>query len=948
MSIRARYSDAARTCEPCRGSGRPQPFAAAPDPSAEFAPTDLLNDFGVLAERLRIELDEQRWLDAFLLAAGSGQVIDDYRRRGGATLRMSARFLAATCSPAIRAAGGATRMASAAIDRSRACLPRGRRLEGHRRALADLTAALAPLAMGADALVTSRALFDVERVRPAWARTLGGLPPGLRGQVLRLPACFRSFDQHPADVRTLARAFARRWPDRLCRVVVVGVRTSGSYLAPLCAAALGELGYSSVVMMTVRPDEPLLGGESASLREVARAGGMALLLDDPPVTGRSVAAVARRLRRAGLPPSAIVPLIARCEARPETLPALAAYPQVTLAGPDWRIVRALRAEAVECAVRGMLPVTTELTRLRPHASPAEAAGSLRGHLDAAYTADLFDHASGRVVSRELVAEGVGLGYFGRHAVAVGRALLGWVPMVYGFADGILVREATSPESTSDRVPPWADPTIAEHVAEYVLARHRALPSAVDGSVRVAGQCPAWEVAAGHLCAALGRPGMPLRIFLVDPILRRLLTVTEPMIIDGRMYPDRWRRTRYDLSGDRTGPLVKELFAEGAFNNRELFCYDPVFDVAGASVHTGCARFNARLREHYEARSGQPVPEERWLIYQIVHFLAASEADRISPEAARRGCATAIQRYFASLYLGDVTPNPAGPFCALDLDGVLEISPLGFSMTTRAGAMALRALLRHGYQPLVATGRNLEDVRDRCENYRLAGGVAEYGALLYQHHTDAVTELVSGREVADLARLRDTLTRIPGVRVDPGHRLTLRTYREIGGSRRGLAPSVTKAAMRAAGVAGRVQLVPGDAQTDFVAGGVDKAIGLRHLLGALGGPPDPPLAFAVGDGPADAGMLAVAEGGFAPGNAAAELRRRGVNRTRASYQAGLARAVGSLLGHPPGGCGTCRAPTLTPDARALVALLSVAEAGAGGMPGRLARLTVHAADARWLR
>src|SRR5205823_2952568 len=99
------------------------------------------------------------------------------------------------------------------------------------------------------------------------------------------------------------------------------------YLAPLCAAALGELGYERVATLSVRPGEPLLRGESGLLREVARNGGMALLLDDPPVTGRSIATVAGQLHRAGLPQSAIVPLLARCEARPAPLPGLAAvYP----------------------------------------------------------------------------------------------------------------------------------------------------------------------------------------------------------------------------------------------------------------------------------------------------------------------------------------------------------------------------------------------------------------------------------------------------------------------------------------------------------------------------------------------------------------------------------------------------------------------------------------------
>ena len=225
---------------------------------------------------------------------------------------------------------------------------------------------------------------------------------------------------------------------------------------------------------------------------------------------------------------------------------------------------------------------------------------------------------------------------------------------------------------------------ADHVAEYVLARRQALPTTVDRSVHVVGQCPAWEIAAGHLCPALGRLGLPLRIPLLDPILRRLLSVPEPGIVDGRMFPDHWGYDPADVTG-----LLKENFAEGRSAIASCSATTPSLILQGRPCIPGANRFAGQLREHYEARTGERVPEERWLVYQVVHQLAGLEAGRISVEAARRGCAKAVQRYFAAAYLSDITPTPAGSWCALDVDGVLEISPLGFSMTTAAAAMALR-------------------------------------------------------------------------------------------------------------------------------------------------------------------------------------------------------------------------------------------------------------------
>jgi len=48
------------------------------------------------------------------------------------------------------------------------------------------------------------------------------------------------------------------------------------------------------------------------------------------------------------------------------------------------------------------------------------------------------------------------------------------------------------------------------------------------------------------------------------------------------------------------------------------------------------------------------------------------------------------------------PAPAtGPLVAVDLDGVLECDPLGYPATSPSGALAVRALIAHGYRPVAA-------------------------------------------------------------------------------------------------------------------------------------------------------------------------------------------------------------------------------------------------------
>src|SRR5205085_7748239 len=134
---------------------------------------------------------------------------------------------------------------------------------------------------------------------------------------------------------------------------------------------------------------------------------------------------------------------------------------------------------------------------------------------------------------------------------------------------------------------------------------------------------------------------------------------------------------------------------------------------------------------------------------------------------------------------------------------------------------------------------------------------------------------------------------------------------------------------------QVRAVPGEGQTDFVAATVGKAQGLRALLG------DEPLALAVGDAVEDVPMLALAQLGLAPANADAAMRASGHRRTGRPYQAGLAQAVGELIGHAPGSCPHCAAPGDAPGREVVLGVLGARERGAAHMAWRTVRVLSRA-------
>jgi hydroxymethylpyrimidine pyrophosphatase-like HAD family hydrolase len=288
----------------------------------------------------------------------------------------------------------------------------------------------------------------------------------------------------------------------------------------------------------------------------------------------------------------------------------------------------------------------------------------------------------------------------------------------------------------------------------------------------------------------------------------------------------------------------------------------------------------------------------------------------------------VQRYFAETSLRGVATSPGGPLCALDVDGVLESHALGFPAATPAAALALRALLAHGYRPVLATGRSLDEAAERCRVYGLAGAVAEYGSVTFRARDGRVRSLLNDRESAALARLRTTLAQAGDIVVDPDYRAAVRAFTTRGSERVALTPDQTARALTAAG--GYVRAIAGEAQTDFVASSAHKGRGLRALAGELGVAGARPYALAVGDTRSDLPFAGVAVAACAPAHADPALARAGFAVMRRPYQAGLAEAVGRLVGHAPGGCARCRPPAQSSERALLLRMLGAAERGRIGL------------------
>ncbi len=924
---------------------------------------------------------DARSLDAFLLTAGLNQIVEDYLHRDVYSLSKVARRLEDLAGwRAAPAVASGARLARAAGLWARNWRPAQRRLI---RWQADLAACVSLTA----SKVAGRPGSDVAPPAEAVVQPVPWSPRGLRGEVVRLAQCFRSFDQRPEDCQRFAQLFAERFPDRGRAVLVVGLRTSGSYLAPLVAASLGREGYSNIGFLTLRPGHDLLPYEVRRLARAVRGGDLVCVVDDPPRTGLQLSEAAEQLLSVGVRPDSLV-LLVQLFGPLTSLPSrLEPYRSIVLPWEQWAIHERFSEDAVRDALRRLLcgrtiasaadgdwrEVVVDAVEDVTNLTPATDGTPARGHVSAVFRAQLVDRRTREEVEHDIVVQGVGLGYLGRHALAVASCLPGFTPEVYGLEDGLLYR-AWLPEEWRLTLSGADEDAVADRVAAYVVARREALAVADDPSRSLRGRGPVWELVAELLGDAFGR-AKDLSRPLTRHSARRFATPARPSIVDGSMGLSHWFAppSRTDVES-----MQKVDFAERAYSNEDAYCYDAVFDLACAAANRAASRvaeggwhhFGDRLRSLYETRTGERITNERWLLYQLLYHHrfgrrkfrsapplrdgndgreSAERAVEDSPArtrmggasfsrlaAARHAMALAHQRYFGDLFFSAVRTPESGPLCAIDVDWVLESRWLGFPAISPTGASMLRALLLHGYRPVLATGRSVAEVRARCKAYRLPGGVAEYGAAVYTSASDCVRSLLTSRERDDLAQVRDVLAEIPNVSLDPLHEYTIRAHRLDSEGRLGhLDQATVEDVLERAGVAERVRVITAPSQTDFVVAHVDKGRGVRALAEELDGDADHrgiKLAFAIGDSIHDLPMLMLADRAFAPSNAALQLRElrlpsAPIEVVGRPAQAGLQLAVSAILGHRPGTCDVCAPPRpASTETRMLLATLAGLDGG----------------------
>lgn len=786
-------------------------------------------------------------------------------------------------------------------------------------------------------------------------------PAAVRSARLKLPQSFRGVELYPEDCSLLGRRAAQAAPPG--PILVIGLRTSGLYMAPLCAAALDLAGRPSVSLATLRPGSPLLARERDALRAAAAAGATAFVVDDPTWRGNAFAKVHSLLAASGFAADRI--LLAACEIANQPVfrlerddPTLtpgeraaiwqgfAAAPKVVLGKDEWEVERRLEPGRVEqalnrpAALRSLRADGVRVLRVHPFSEVGEPPPDLVGghgipdeprqrrfHVRRVFEVEVCRRGT---LSVELIAaRGVGLGFFGYHSLLVLRRLAGWVPEPLALEAGILfVRwEAGEP-------PAQLSPEEIEAAGRYVAERARATalpeqPWRPESRLLYSGARQAARV----LSRTMGRPGA-LAQFRIANVLSRDVAAPRRSVVDARMGAREWLRTPF-------GQLLKLDAEEHGVDITDLCTWDPAHDLASAMVGLRLDRADSRrLLDAYVGASGDTDLRARVAAQLLQVAPSAIEAvaeHGYSPSTAEgrlrhaaglvageEALSGAVNDFLAAVYLPGAAGVGDGELWAIDLDDTLEGDRLGAMTTSPAGALALRMLQAHGHTVIASSGRSLHEVQDRCAAYRLPGGIAEYGAVAWDAVHGRCLPLAGEDARRSLERLRQALTAETDILVDPRYRHTLRLFRNTPDGRRGMpAPEIEKLVERH-GIPG-LEVVEGFRKTVVWPSGTEKAAALPALLESLGIDRARVRMHAVGDEFTDFGLMREADRAHAPGNATAAVRERAaamrIEIASRERQAGVLQIVERAL-HGRRGCAICTPPPMSPADRALVAVLSV--------------------------
>ena len=739
---------------------------------------------------------------------------------------------------------------------------------------------------------------------------LTSLPSAVASRHPRIPAAFRSQDLTHFDVLSLGDKFIQSFPDRARPILVTGLRTAGSYFALLLRAYLESCGFAQVDFVTLRPKAGVSPWEKERIRRSASQNCLALIIDEPVGGGGTVGKGITALTKYGVPRDSIVVLFpvhrnGRNWKSSADAEALHAGYVLTIEHEEWYKHRLVDSGASETLLREYFRQNGWDAQVEPagaeHANAyLQAVDEQKYHSRLKHVFHIRLRRPGAETTRCVLAKSVGWGWLGYHAFLAGMRLAGLVPSVIGLREGILYTEWTEekPQTSLQR----AD--MVRMFARYVATRTRTLQLHAGSRIeapRESQPLRGMEELSGHLSNAYGKAAG----FVKRARIKRELAALQshkPVLIDGRM-----RRLEWVTVGET---MLKTDFEHHGMGKHQLNVTDPAYDLAETILHWNLLPTEERqLLEEYGEQSGDRDVRSRILLHKILagrwsmdRALEHLNDPKMLPRhqefnrqyiEAWNFLVLHTMRFCAGLCDRPKDVRWSSPLAVLDIDGVLDKQVFGFPSTTQAGIKAISLLHRHGFALAINTARSVQEIKEYCRAYGCVGGVAEYGAYVWDAVSDRERVLISDESLARLECLKKILRQIPGVFLNDDYRYSIRAYTYDRGRSIALPAILMQDTIAGTALEG-LTVHHTYTDTTILAAETNKGLGMLALLD-LAGMKDAKT-YAVGDSAPDLPMFRMATHSFAPGQiscrATAELLKCKI--ASRAYQPGLLECVQAII------------------------------------------------------
>jgi len=761
------------------------------------------------------------------------------------------------------------------------------------------------------------------------------LPSDLLNVRLGVPSAFGRLDLTHFDVLTLGRRFMQQYPDKSHPILLLGLRTAGTYFSALLCSFFKAEGYRQIASLTVQPKKGPSRRERKELARYAKQGFTLAIVDDPPNSGGTIVLAVEIAREAGFDLARIKALVPTHPATRNWANTLPDELVITLEPERWRKQQLLDPKNVEKRLaeyftrQGFSDVRVVGSRRASDLNAALQHDSTRNR--AAALKRIFEvqlwTSQGKNETRYVLAKSVGLGYLGYPAFLAAHRLSDFVPPVLGLRDGVLYTEWLPQQSGAGDVRSDRE-TWIETTAAYVAARTRVLSLPKRRAAGKAVHENGLDLLAKSLGRAYGRfvLDIPMRSWIQQRLYR--LHCPFPTLIDANIGRAEWIEGKF-------GPLKTGYYGHG-LGKTQLNTIDPAFDLAETILSFAlCPDEEGRLIRRYVEYSADTEVGQRLFVNKLLAGLWAMESAQEQLFGAMQTGQRQQELHRRFLGAWDFLTVQTARFCGarcrpsqpaswhaplvmLDIDGVLDRRMFGYPCTTAAGIEALALLAARGCSVALNTARSAPEVKDYCQAYGLAGGVAEHGAYLWDAVAQCGQVLLDQETMAQIDELRKHLRRIPGIFLDDRHQYSIRAFMfekqprnlrslllnsfrsfSVGlGAPIPLPTLVMNHLITSLGLH-RLSFRQTMIDTAVVAKQNDKGTGLAALRDRVLGPDAETIA--VGDTEADLPMFRAATRSFAPAQISCRRQARllGCTVSRYPYQRGLLDIVRTLVDGGPG-------------------------------------------------